>query len=669
MDLETLVNCFVAVYIENKSDKTRVFVIHSLRDDFEDYVRFIRSHILTATRHISFNGINFDAQINHWIIDNYTRLQKLDSELRANEISKFATEVITLSNSNQPLPYPPYKHRIKQLDLRKMNHWDGKAKMCSLKWIQYSMDWYNVEEMPIHHTTKVTTQEQLDQIIDYCKNDVLSTKNIYNLSKEPIKLRIDLSNKYGIDLLNASEPKIAKDLFAYYLCNKLNIETRDLKTMRTNRTTIPVKDLILPYLNYNTLEFNSIKKWYQDMNITPDSEFKKVIKYKGMEITYALGGVHGTRKAGIYSSNEEYMIITSDVKSYYPNLAIKNKWAPEHLPKDVFCDLYEWFYNERIKIPKKDPTNYVLKIILNSTYGLSSEPNCFLYDPQFTMQITVNGQLSLSLLCEQLSEQIPGIIPLTLNTDGLEMMVPRKQYEKYMEICKKWEQLTSLELEHDEYQKFITWDVNNYIAVFKEKEAKSGDAKSAEEVWNELKKEHPAYLFNKRDGKYYYTQTKCKGRFEWEDQDKNLLSVLHKNKSYIIIPKTIFAYLVDNVHPNTYLKNNTNILDYCAGLKVKENKGWRLKRHCIKDGKYNVTNEQKVTRYYISKSGCKLVKTNVNDNRTTRLDGKYYHTVLNNLNTKDISEVNMEFYKEQIYKWIDKVKPDWQVNYTQLELL
>ena len=81
------------------------------------------------------------------------------------------------------------------------------------------------------------------------------------------------------------------------------------------------------------------------------------------------------------------IIMSSDVVSFYPNLGIRNKWAPAHLPQETFCQLYEWFFEERKKIPKKDPKNYVYKIILNSTYGLSNDENSFLYDPEFTMRI------------------------------------------------------------------------------------------------------------------------------------------------------------------------------------------------------------------------------------------------------------------------------------------
>jgi hypothetical protein len=57
------------------------------------------------------------------------------------------------------------------------------------------------------------------------------------------------------------------------------------------------------------------------------------------------------------------------------------------------------------------------------------------------MRITINGQLSLTMLYEMICEEIPGAIPLMQNTDGLETVIPRKYVDKYMEICARWEKL------------------------------------------------------------------------------------------------------------------------------------------------------------------------------------------------------------------------------------
>ena len=73
--------------------------------------------------------------------------------------------------------------------------------------------------------------------------------------------------------------------------------------------------------------------------------------------------------------------------------------------------------------------NYVYKIILNSTYGLSNDKNSFLYDPQFTMFITVNGQLTLMMLYEMIMTRIPEATALMQNTDGVETIIPRDKVD------------------------------------------------------------------------------------------------------------------------------------------------------------------------------------------------------------------------------------------------
>ena len=136
---------------------------------------------------------------------------------------------------------------------------------------------------------------------------------------------------------------------------------------------------------------------------------------------------------------------------FYPNLVIK-KDGHQDISLRIICDQYEWFFNERKKIPKSNPMNYVYKIILNSTFGLSNDENSFFYDPELCMKITVNGQLTLMMLYEQIMERIPDAVALLHNTDGIETMIPRQYYDDYMKICEEWEDITNLQLEHDEYQ-------------------------------------------------------------------------------------------------------------------------------------------------------------------------------------------------------------------------
>ena len=626
MDYETLSNCFVACFVHYINFEIKTFVVHELRNDFNEFVEFLENNIKNKEWHISFNGLAFDSQITHYILEKKDAIKKQQPETIARLLYSYAQRTINKQDRNEFSDYPSWKMSIKQIDLFKMNHWDNPAKSSSLKWIQYSMDWENVLEMPIHHSTNIDSLEQIDEIIKYCINDILSTKKIMTLSRDQIALRQTLTKEYGIDLYSASEPRISKELFTYFLVDKLKIDKQTLKQLRTKRKSIILKDCIIPDIKFDTETFNSVLNYFNSKVIVETKgSLNYSVKYKGVETFYGLGGIHGARKAGVYEAKYGYTIMTSDVISYYPNLAIKNGFSPKHLPAKEFLEQYEWFFEERKLIPKSDPRNYVYKIILNSTYGLSNDENSFLYDPMFTMQITINGQLWLSKLYEMLAERIPDCTPLMQNTDGLEMMIPVQYKDLYMEICSEWEQMTKLQLEHDEYSKLIIRDVNNYIAVYK-------------------------------NGK-----TKCKGFFEYKDL------ALHKNKSFLVIPKAIYAYFVDGIKPEDYLKTNRNLYDYCGAVKAKG--AWNFVEKKIDNGDFVINKLQKLNRYFISNNGVKITKVHPDGREIQAESGKWMQTICNNMDTIDSDiknlDINYEYYLERIYKEIETISSINKHGYVQ----
>jgi hypothetical protein len=277
------------------------------------------------------------------------------------------------------------------------------------------------------------------------------------------------------------------------------------------------------------------------------------------------------------------------------------------------------------------------------------------------------------MLVEKLLIALPDSVLLQTNTDGATLMIKRVNVARYHELCKEWEKLTRLVLEFSEYKSMYIRDVNNYIAVY-------------------------------MDGK-----TKCKGFFEWEPMHKYKTSHLHKNKSFLVIPKAVYAFFIDNISPEQYLESNKNIMDYCGGVKAKGE--WELRSAFIKwrlpkifeafseDDKirflrekglnrdyngawdspggggstesafFRLTREQvpgvsievlqRVTRYYVSRKGCKMIKHNRADGREIQVEaGKWLQTAYNKHEpTKKFEDfdINKEFYLSAIYKEIANV--------------
>lgn len=616
-DLETL-NIFTATFIDRDSDETRVFVLSNTRNDIPLLFKFLSEEVKGL---IGYNCITFDAQILEFLYRN--------PRATAEQIRVYAT-IITSNNDNRRPDVPEWRLRIPHLDLFRALSLSVKAKRTGLKWCEYGMDLDNIEDMP----SQGEGDNWEEKVLSYNLNDVIATKELYIRHKKDIELRIALTNREGINLMNSSEPDMSKKIFSKYLSRAMKIPESDLRSMSTNRLLVPVKDIILPYVEFKSDILNMVKKEFEKLELYEADKPEFNIKFGGTDITYALGGIHGSAKNKIVESDDNYIIKSCDVASFYPNLAIRNKLHPEHIPQEVFCNLYESLYDERKIIPKSDPRNYILKITLNAVYGLSNDKFSFLRDRQFTLAICINGQLLLSMLFEKIILEIPDSKLIMCNTDGFEILLPRKYEDKYYQLCKEWETLTKLKLEFVDYSKMIISDVNNYIAIYQDIEK----------------------------------EPKCKGKYEF----KNI--PLHKNKSHAIIAKAIFEYYVNEKPIEETIRNHKNIFDFCAGVKA----SWSPERgtshyelHHIEGSEVVKTKLSKTVRYFVSKSNQYLFKC-YNDNsiehveapnrkgaikkdwRVTYFNKAYYPEDFNDYN------IDYSYYISKARQWIvnigDKVQ-------------
>lgn len=621
LDYEVIINCFIAVF--NYKDDTKIFVIHEDRNDLLEYLSFLeecKSDCIFG----GFNIINYDSQITEWFIRNKELLLKSSKENVLQTLYEFSQSVIRSERNI----YPEYTLTIPVIDIYRLNHWDNKNKATSLKWAQYQMDWYNIEEMPYPFYEKLN-KENLDEVIEYCKNDVYSTKNIFNLCKKAIELRLNLKSKYKINCLSYSNSKYGSELLLKLYCNKTNKNIWDVRKLRTIRDKIKLSDVIFPYIKFETKEISSLLEDLKKLEINGSNlkdQFKKELKFKGNVFNYGLGGIHQCIDSSYHEEDEIFIIKDADVISKYPNVAISNGLFPEHLGIE-FTQVYSNDIVEvRVKEKQKEKGDITIiegfKESANASYGKSNEITSWLYDPLYTLKITVNGQLLLTMVIEKLLLHLKDSVLLMTNTDGFTIKFRKKDIELYNLICKEWEEKTKLKLEFFDYSKMWIYDVNNYIS------------------------------------KYTNGKTKCKGRFEWEDFEKHKPSHLSKNKSYLIIPKAIYHYFVNGVSPETYLDENKNILSYCAGVKLKGD--WGFEEIQVKNGELTVKKHKKILRYYISNSGCKIIKKNI-DGRIIQLEsGVWLQTIFNKMEEKNFESynVNKKYYLNKIYEEINKIKLD-----------
>jgi hypothetical protein len=481
-DLEQFPNFHLGIFINRDTNEMKQFIISDTRNDIQEYKTFLLSDIIL----VGFNNLSYDYSLIHEIITRNPTAAKL-YEISQNRIEEKIYAI------------PEYQHKVKQIDLYKIMHFDNDAKRTSLKALEFAMRMENIIDMPFPHY-HIVEEHEIEEIIKYCINDVEATARFLKLAgNKAIKFRVETEQTHGIKVLNANDIKLGVELFAKELANEMGIDKKQLEQLRTQRESINLGECVLSYIKFKSPNFSALLNWIKSQEITEtkgafsfislekcselipyiakteneykdgtvksvslivDGKLKKLnIVYKGFQYDFGTGGIHGCIAPGIYESDKEHIIVDVDVASYYPNIAIVNELYPEHLSK-TFCKVYKGLYEERKQYSKSDGRNGMIKLALNGAFGKSNSKHSFLYDPKFTMSITVNGQLLLVKLAEDIVDTLDCTM-LQANTDGLTVKIKRKDYDKLMTICKEWEHMSSLTLEYVNYKQMVIRDVKS----------------------------------------------------------------------------------------------------------------------------------------------------------------------------------------------------------------
>lgn len=615
-DIETFLSIFCVVFKYQGRYKT--FEISERKDEYEPLVAFLKEGASKGWFFVGFNNVQFDGQVLQWLMEAKEPFKKLTGKTKAKHIMEFAQSVIEKINNREFPPYQESKLSCQQLDLYLQNHLNNLARKSSLKWLEYSMNWKKIQDLP-YKFDEVLSSDKFDDVILYCYNDVDATEEFFKKSEELVKLRFaQQSENPHLMLFNKSDSSVGEALFLDLMAEKLQIEKKHLKKMQTHHKSIKLKEVILPYVHFITPEFNSVLEYFKEQEIeSTKGVFKHILNYDGIEYVFGVGGLHANRDNCIYEEDENNIILDIDFSSYYPNIAIRNKFYPKHL-SESFCILYEELYEKRKLTPKASPQNKSIKLLLNSCYGKSGDAYSFLYDKFFQMSITVNGQLILAMLCERLA-QIEGVRVEMVNTDGACLIVPKNKKREVYNVCLWLENLTKLELEYATYSKVFSRDVNNYGAIY-------------------------------TNGK-----VKLKGAFEIDME-------LHKNRSERIVQIAIKRYFVNDVPVEETVRNhlkvgnygeieNQGIYDFCIGKKIQSNQNYTLEdneENIIK----NVTD--KVIRFYVSTEGNYLRK-NYSDGRKEITVGGNKVTMFMDYYDSEDYKIDYEYYIKQAYKIIHNV--------------
>lgn len=648
-DIEVFQNIFHCSVKDTETNTIYKFEISERKNQLRELVKFFKQvnkyitwgEYYTTTRQIEsniifcgYNNLHYDNPIINYIIEYEDTLMNHNVFTICSSIFNLS-KTITTSKEDNIDAWKHWKYQIwfDTFDILTMLY-SNKLRV-GLKEIQVTMQYPNVQEF-VCDWTKPLPLEDFDSMIDYNINDIKSTSELLNRCKDAVDLRIAIEDEYGVRVLSKDGVNIGMKILTQKYLEKTGLTWWDIEGLRSPMDYIPLKDVILPFIKYDSPILNRVLEDMKDQIVSPGRKgYENNFVFAGLRYTVGVGGIHSKNDPEIIIPKEDEMLIDIDVASLYPSMLIEYGFYPKHLGPE-FLEVYSQIKNERIEAKHNGDKvkNETLKLALNGLSGNLQNEHNFCYSPEAVMKIRINGQLLLLMLAEKLTQV--GCRIVQANTDGLFVLLKKDNYQQVNTICRNWEQLTKLTLEEERFEAMYQYAINDYIAV--------------REGYKETK--NPNLI-------------KTKGMFITE-------VLLGKGLSAKIIPEAIIKYFVDGIPVEQTIKECKDIKKFL--MSEKTGKQWHVE--------YMNKEQQRTNRFYASTNGGYLWKWKDTGHkegeiitytepyvgeRKYKASARQYQnmltasgvTLLNKFDDKPIEErkINYRYYLREALKIIEELQP------------
>ena len=641
-DIEVFQNIFHCSVKNTETNNIYKFEISERKNQLRELVKFFKQvdkyitwgdyyttniNIPANVIFCGYNNLHYDNPIINYIIEYEDKLMQYNIPTICSSIFNLSKTITTSSEDNiDAWKYWKYQIWFDTFDILTMLY-SNKLRV-GLKEIQVTMQYPNVQEF-VCDWTKPLPLEDFESMIDYNINDIESTSELLNRCKKDVDLRIAIEDEYGVRVLSKDGVNIGMKILTQKYLEKTGLTWQDIKDLRSPMSVIPLKDVILPFIKYDSPILQRVLDDMKNQIVSPGRKgYENKFVFNNLRYSVGVGGIHSVNSPEIIIPRDDEMLIDIDVASLYPSMLIEYEFYPKHLGKE-FLEVYKQIKDERIEAKHNGDKvkNETLKLALNGLSGNLQNEHNFCYSPFAVMQIRINGQLLLLMLAEKLTQI--GCRIIQANTDGLFVLLKKDAYSKVNSICREWEQLTKLTLEEDRFKAMYQYAINDYFAITEDNKVKE------------------------------------KGMFITTIK-------LGKGLTPKIIPKAVISFFKDGIPVEDTIKNCTDIRDFL--MSEKTGKQWHVE--------YMNEEQQRTNRFYASTNGGYLWKWKDTGHkegeiitytepyvgeRKYKASARQYQnmltasgvTLLNKFDDKPIEErkINYRYYIMEAYKIIRDLKP------------
>lgn len=320
----------------------------------------------------------------------------------------------------------------------------------------------NILESSVDFNKEDLTQEDKDEVILYCKQDVYATMKYFELiviyytnNKE------NISKAFNID----------KSLM--YKSTNATLVSYVLNASRTQFSDEDRKDIVLPTkikeYCYDNLPHNVIEKILNDTKSFDTTLFNNIVSFGNGGVHSILNMYDSDNEALYVESDDEYALINVDAASYYPSIMIQfNLLSRAIKDKSRFKEIFDTRIAIKNKINKTEyekEFNMAAKLVLNTTFGASGNKYLALYDPYMCTSVCRVGQIFLAAFANKVYNYIKDTQIIQTNTDGVLLYIKRSNIDKLNVFIKEWQDISGINMEIEYVDKIWQKNVNNYMLI------------------------------------------------------------------------------------------------------------------------------------------------------------------------------------------------------------
>lgn len=608
-DIEVFPNVFTCTAKNTETNCIVTYEISERKNDLSSLFRFFNYNYYFA----GYNNHHYDDVIINYILEYYEKMIVMN-RYRVNDSIFNLSQVIVQSEDGNISRFKRWKyaHYFESMDILTMM-FSSKLRV-GLKEMQMTMHYHNVQEYDGDFNSFLSRSE-IDKMIEYNVNDVESTAELLNRldnygkdkDKSQIELRRFIEAEYDIDAYSMDSVAFGQAILAKKICEEMRIDKKQLKQMSSPMDYIPLKDVILPIIQYENPILQGVLEDMKGQVVYSKERkgYEKKFVLSNVRYSVGVGGIHSLHTPEIFVPGQDEVILHLDVASMYPSFIVQYGWFPRHLGK-AGLTVYTQIYHERIdaKHSGQKLKSDALKLTLNSVTGKMQEETSWMYDPFSVFKIRINGQLILLMLVDRLLKHSCKIVQV--NTDGVMCIAKKTMVDTIMSSVAELEKITKLTFEADRYEAFYQYAGNDYFGVV-DGYSQSRDPKLIER----------------------------KGSFITE-------TLLGKGLAPVIIPKAVINYFINKVPVEDTIRNCHDIRDFLIGQRVG-------KKFSVLHGDKPV---QRINRFYASTNGAYLFK--VGDREPEHMLSKSGVTILNKFDDLPIEnrKINYRYYISEANKII-----------------